>query len=123
MTKRRIVVAGLAILVTTGALLAWQRPQWLDELSFLFRLYRAHREANRFYANFPWVTKNIAYHPEMPRRLDVYRPETGSGYPVIVYVYGGSWTRGNKELYAPAAQRFLPSGFVLVIRDYVMLQE
>ena len=115
-----MVLAALAALVTAGAVLVWKRPQLLDELAFFYRLFRAHRQANRFYADFPWVTKNIAYHPDMPRRLDVYRPETGTGHPVIVYVYGGSWSSGNKELYAPAAQRLLPNGFVLVIPDYTL---
>ena len=115
-----MVLATLAALVTAGAVLVWKRPQLLDELAFFYRLLRAHWQANRFYADFPWVTKNIAYHPDMPRRLDVYRPETGTGHPVIVYVYGGSWSSGNKELYAPAAQRLLPNGFVLVIPDYTL---
>ena len=50
--------------------------------------------------------------------LDVYQPENGSGYPVVFYVYGGSWNSGNKELYAPAAQRVLPAGVVMVVPDY-----
>ena len=120
MTNKRVGLAALAAIITAAAVLAWQRPHLLDELVFLFRLFRAHRQANRFYADCAWVTKNIAYHPDMPRRLDVYRPETGSGYPVVVYVYGGSWSSGNKELYAPAAQRLQPKGFVVVIPDYTL---
>ena len=120
MTNRRVGLAALAAFITGVALLVWKRPQLLDELMFFYRLFRAHLQASRFYAEFPWVTKNIAYHPDMPRRLDVYRPETGTNHPVIVYVYGGSWSSGNKELYAPAAQRLVPSGFVLVIPDYTL---
>lgn len=92
----------------------------LSLLLFYYQLFRAQQRANRFYADCPWVTKNVPYHPDMPRRLDLYRPETGTGHPVVIYVYGGSWRTGNKELYAPAAQRLLPSGFVLVIPDYTL---
>ena len=77
-------VAALAAAAIVSAVLAWKRPHLLDELKFFYRLWRAHRQANRFYADYPWVTKNIAYHPGMPRRLDVYRPEQGTGHPVIV---------------------------------------
>ena len=120
MVNKRVGLAALAAAAIVSAVLAWKRPHLLDELKFFYRLWRAHRQANRFYADYPWVTKNIAYHPGMPRRLDVYRPEQGTGHPVIVYIYGGSWSSGNKELYAPAAQRFVPSGFVLVIPDYTL---
>ena len=120
MTILQIGLAIVAALVAGMALFVWGRPQLRDELLFFYRLFRAHQQANRFYATCPWVTKNIVYHPDLPRRLDVYRPETGAGHPVIVYVYGGSWTSGNKELYAPAAQRLQPAGFVLVIPDYTL---
>jgi acetyl esterase/lipase len=89
-------------------------------LLFYYQLFRAQWRANRFYADCPGLTKNVSYHPAMPGRLDVYRPATGSGHPVVIYVYGGSWRTGNKELYAPAAQRLLPSGFVLVIPNYTL---
>src|SRR5260221_2548485 len=105
MTTLQIGLACLAALMATFALFFWARTHLRDELLFFYRLFRAQQQANQFYATCPWVTKNIVYHPAMPRRLDVYRPETGAGHPVIVYVYGGSWTSGNKELYAPAAQR------------------
>src|SRR5438876_8669975 len=105
MTPLQIGLVTAAVLATTFAVLAWTRPPLLGELQFFYRLFLAPRQASQFYAACLWVTKDLAYHPEMPRRLDVYRPETGSGHPVIVYVYGGSWSSGNKELYAPAAQR------------------
>jgi acetyl esterase/lipase len=120
MTIFQILLAAAGVLAIGLAVLAWKRPHLLDELQFFYRLFRAHRQATRFYATCPWVTKNVAYHPDTPRRLDVYRPEGGVGHPVVVYVYGGSWSSGNKELYAPAAQRLLPEGFVLVVPDYTL---
>jgi acetyl esterase/lipase len=113
-------VALLAVLGILAAALLLARRRLLSELLFFARLLRAQRQASRFYNDCPAVTKNIAFHPAMTPRLDVYRPETGGGYPVVVYIYGGSWTSGNKELYAPAAQRLLPSGLVLVIPDYTL---
>ena len=111
---------GLLAALLTAAGLAVLRNRDSSGPRFYYQLFQAQRRASRFYADCPGLTKNVAYHPDMPGRLDVYRPETGSGHPVVIYVYGGSWRTGNKELYAPAAQRLLPSGFVLVIPEYTL---
>src|SRR5258708_2506531 len=110
----------LAVLVLAAGVILVARTHALVELRFVYRLIRAQRQANLFYATFPWVTKNVAFHPDMAPRLDVYRPDTGTAHPVVIYIYGGSCRSGNKELYSPAAQRLLPSGFVLVIPDYTL---
>ena len=111
------VLLGALVAAIAFAALPMREP---NGLHFYYQLFRAQQQANRFYADCPGLTRNVAYHPDMPGRLDVYRPDTGSGHPVVIYVYGGSWRTGNKELYAPAAQRLLPSGFVLVIPEYTL---
>jgi acetyl esterase/lipase len=115
-----LVWFAIVVVLAAAIVIVMLRTPAVHRLPVYYRLWRAQRLANRFYAECPWVTKNIAYHPEMPRRLDVYQPETGTGHPVVIYVYGGSWRNGNKELYAPAAQRLLPHGFVLVVPDYTL---
>src|SRR5437867_13408990 len=109
----QITLLVLAALTVAAVVVVGARPSVRDELRFFYQLFRAQRQANRFYAECPWVTKNVVFHPGLTPRLDVYQPEGGAGHPVVIYVYGGSWRTGNKELYAPAAQRLLPSGFVL----------
>jgi acetyl esterase/lipase len=106
--------------LAAAGLILWLAARNRHYARFYWKLYQAKRQADRFYAACPAVFKNIAYHPDTPRTLDVYRPENGDGDPVIVYVYGGSWYSGNKELYASAAQRLLPYGAVIVIPDYTL---
>ncbi len=91
-----------------------------EMLEFYWRLWGAQREAARFYATCPTVYKDLAYSPQTTQRLDVYGPESNGNHPVLVYVYGGSWNGGRKTLYAPAAQRLLPAGAVIVIPDYTL---
>jgi acetyl esterase/lipase len=100
--------------------LVWLAARKRQHAVYFWKLYNARHLAARFYAECPTVFKNIPYHASTPRRLDVYRPSEGSGYPVVVYVYGGSWHSGNKELYAAAAQRLLPGGVVVVVPDYTL---
>ena len=89
-----------------------------DELDYYFRLYKAKRIADKFYAEYPHLTKNIPYCST--QRLDIYSPPGGSGHPVFVYIYGGSWNSGNKELYSLIADRLVPKGIVVVIPDYTL---
>jgi len=104
--------------VAAASLTAWLAIRYRGYARYLWRLAGARRLATRFYAECAGLTKNVPYGAQTGRTLDVYRPEVGGGHPVLVYVYGGSWNSGNKELYAPAAQRLLPEGFVLVVPDY-----
>jgi len=116
MMRTPLRILGLTALATALAIVFY--PPLRGLLGFYYRLFRAKRLSDEFYANFPCVSKNIQFLAGSPLTLDVYQPETGSGYPVVFYVYGGSWNSGNKELYAPAAQRLLPEGVVMVVPNY-----
>lgn len=89
-------------------------------IEFYWKLWGAQRMAERFYASYPTIHKDIAYSDRTAQRLDVYAPAEADNCPVLVYVYGGSWNGGRKTLYAPAAQRLLPEGAVIVIPDYTL---
>jgi acetyl esterase/lipase len=116
MMRTPLRVLGLTALAAAIPIVLY--PPLRGLLGFYYRLFRAKLLADQFYANFPCVSKNICFLPGSPLTLDVYQPETGTGYPVVFYVYGGSWNSGNKELYAPAAQRLLPEGVVMVVPNY-----
>lgn len=62
---------------------------------------------------------NLAYGPQPRQRLDVYAPRRGAGpYPVIVYLYGGSWSSGAREIYRFLGADLAARGFLAVIPDY-----
>ncbi len=108
----------LGLLTAAGLLGAWLGWRYRDLVRFYHKLYQARREAERFYAGCATLTKNIAPHPSVRTRLDVYQPDGARDCPVFIYVYGGSWNSGDKELYAPMAQRLLPEGVVVVVPNY-----
>ena len=116
----RTLLRWLGLTALVAVLLVWLYAPLREITAFYYKLFRAKRQADRFYATCPDVSKNIRYHAGTSKTLDVYRPGAGSGYPVVFYVYGGSWGSGNKELYAPAAQRLLAEGLVLVVPDYTL---
>lgn len=63
---------------------------------------------------------DVAYGPDPRQRLDVYRPAAPSATPspVVVFFYGGSWRRGEKEAYRFVAEYLTRMGCVAVIADY-----
>lgn len=115
--SRKRIVAGLAAAGAAGAL-AWLALRQRHIAVFYYKLLLATRAARRYYQDCATLTRDIVSDASVASRLDVYQPESARNCPVLIYVYGGSWNSGNKELYAPMAQRLLPEGLVLVLPDY-----
>jgi len=67
---------------------------------------------------------DIAYGPEPRQRLDVYsaRGQQGSA-PVIVYVHGGGWTSGSKDLYRFVGETLAERGYLTVMAGYRLYPE
>jgi len=45
------------------------------------------------------VAKNIAYGEDPKQILDVFQPQGRSGAPVVIYIHGGAYVRGDKDIY------------------------
>lgn len=69
----------------------------------------------------PKVERDIAYaEPRNERHLlDVYTPAMeGTGRPVVVWVHGGGWQQGSKEIVGQKPAAFTERGFVFVSVNY-----
>jgi acetyl esterase/lipase len=65
------------------------------------------------------LTRELAYGPDPRQRLDVYRPRQGKpGMPVVVFLYGGRWQGGSRELYHLLGDAFAREGVMAVVPDY-----
>lgn len=52
-------------------------------------------------------------------KLDVYHPKKQQHpSPIIIFVYGGSWSTGSKLIYTTMANTLRESGYVVVVPDY-----
>ena len=66
-----------------------------------------------------WIAHtDIAYGSGMRSRLDFYRPDAGSGAPVVLFFYGGSWQSGDRSLYRFVGASLAACGIAAVIPDY-----
>lgn len=64
------------------------------------------------------VRRGIAYGPDARQHLDVYAPRQAVAAPVIVFLYGGGWSSGERGGYAFVGERLAAAGFVAVVPDY-----
>lgn len=50
--------------------------------------------------------------------LDVYAPTEGKNHPVVVWIHGGGWRKGDKASVQKKPQVFVDKGFVFVSTNY-----
>jgi acetyl esterase/lipase len=60
----------------------------------------------------------IPYGTDRRQSLDVYRPVGAFNRPVVVFWYGGMWTKGSKEQYRFVGAALANSGYVAILPDY-----
>ena len=51
-------------------------------------------------------------------KLDLYLPKGAKDFPVMMFVHGGKWKSGNKELYAPLGETFAKQGIGTAVINY-----
>jgi len=69
---------------------------------------------------------DVAYGSLPRQRLDIYRP-TGdapaSGWPVVVFFYGGSWNSGERAQYGFVGAALASRGILVLVADYRLYPE
>jgi acetyl esterase/lipase len=68
----------------------------------------------------PKVHRGLPYaEPKNERQtLDVYAPAEGKNRPVVVWIHGGGWRKGDKSSVQKKPQAFTEKGFVFVSTNY-----
>jgi acetyl esterase/lipase len=83
-------------------------------------LARAPKGENR-------IVRDLAYGAHPRQVLDVYRPAGRTGLPVVLFVHGGAFVRGDKdstpEIYANVCHYFARHGHVAINVEYRLADE
>ena len=70
------------------------------------------------------VGDGVAYADGPRFKLDVYAPEArGAPAPVVFFIYGGGWNRGERGDYQFVGRALAARGFIAVIADYRLVPE
>ena len=69
------------------------------------------------------VRKDVVYFDgpadEAPRhKLDLYLPQGKKEFPLLMFVHGGAWKTGTKDLYGPLGQSFARQGIAVAVPGY-----
>jgi acetyl esterase/lipase len=72
----------------------------------------------------------VAYGPLARQRFDVYVPGTAlaeadkaTGSPLVIFIYGGSWSMGSRSDYRFAGEALAAQGFTVMVVDYRLYPE
>ncbi len=71
-------------------------------------------------AAMPDVHRDLFYTDAKDKQqsLDVYAPPDGKNHPIVVWIHGGGWTKGDKAGMQKKPQAFANKGYVLVSINY-----
>lgn len=68
--------------------------------------------------------RDIVFGPEPRQRLDIYAPRDVEGpLPVVFFIYGGSWSDGDRHNYDFAGRAIAALGYLTVIADYRLIPQ
>lgn len=85
---------------------------------------RWHREAERVRSSLP-SELGVPYGPKPRQRYDVFKPTSGedNSGPLIVYIHGGYWQRGDRTEYSFVAEALVRKGATVVLPSYTLCPE
>lgn len=103
----------IAVLITAG--LALQIAIWRNGPAVLDAVDRITGGARGAV-----LAERVSYGASDKQYLSVYTPKdpVAEPLPVIVFVHGGSWNKGDPENYGFIGRAFVPEGFVVVLAAY-----
>jgi len=69
---------------------------------------------------------DVAYGTHPRQKLDIYTPTTirpATGWPVVVFFYGGSWNTGERSQYQFVGEALAAGGVLTMVADYRLYPE
>ena len=68
--------------------------------------------------------KDISYGSLERQSLDIYKADSSrANAPVLIFIHGGSWSEGSKDIYKFLAEGFTSEGFDVVVPNYRLYPE
>ncbi len=111
-------------LTTLSPLLLTSACTSVDVLNVLSGLSSYHAQKNINYGNGSRQQLDIYYPKHMISQIEKENVLTiKNSRPVIIFLYGGSWNRGQRKDYAFIGHALASKGFITIIPDYRLYPE
>jgi arylformamidase len=94
-------------------------PIFFRTLTLLFCVFLASSCASKKISNISYLKKSEALITSFPE-LNVFQTQTSEKSPVVIFIHGGYWTSGNKEMYSFLGRNFGKKKIVTVIPNYTL---
>ena len=69
------------------------------------------------------LKRDVAYGEDEKQRLDIYSPKGSKEAPVVIFVHGGEWTKGDKSEVSYKPKFFNEKGIVFVSANYRLARQ
>jgi acetyl esterase/lipase len=108
--RRALLLAGLALVLVSGGILAFTSPP---------RLLSVYDRVTGGGAGARQAAEGVAFGTH-GQTLDIWAPADppAGKLPVVIFWYGGGWAKGDRAAYAFAGRALAKDGFLVVIPDY-----
>jgi|TARA_B110000902_G_scaffold67140_1_gene79778 arylformamidase len=94
-------------------------PVFFRTLILLFCIFLVSSCASRKISNISYLKKSEALITSFPE-LNVFQTQTSEKSPVVIFIHGGYWTSGNKDIYGFLGRNFGKKKIVTVIPNYTL---
>jgi acetyl esterase/lipase len=65
------------------------------------------------------IAQGVSFGPDTRQQLDIYAPIGATSHlHIILFVYGGSWSDGDRSNYEFVGRAFAASGYLTLVMDY-----
>jgi arylformamidase len=94
-------------------------PVFFRTLTLLFCIFLVSSCASKKISNISYLKKSEALITSFPE-LNVFQTQTSEKSPVVIFIHGGYWTSGNKNIYGFLGRNFGKKKIVTVIPNYTL---
>jgi len=88
-------------------------------ITFILGIFLISSCASKKISNIPYLKKSAALVTSFPE-LNVFQTHTSEKSPVVIFIHGGYWSEGNKDIYGFLGRNFGKKKIVTVIPNYTL---
>ncbi len=88
-------------------------------LAHMFCIFLLASCASQKIGNVSYIDNSIALDESFPE-LNVFKPKRSENCTVVIFIHGGYWDEGNKNMYDFLGRNFAKKNIVSVIPDYTL---